>query len=137
MAADAHDHHHQPHAEPSDTFGQVLSAVCAVHCVTTPLVMTLAPAATSVFGGAHPVLLGLVIGVALWAFIPGYRCHHSKRVAGLAVTGIVLLSVAAFVLHDNLALETALSLMGASAMMGAHWMNRKLLREAHSHAHAH
>lgn len=136
MAADAHSHDH-PHADPPDTLGQVLSAVCAVHCVTTPLVMTLAPAAASVFGGAHPVLLVLVIGVALWAFIPGYRCHHSRRVLGLAVLGVALLGVAAFAFGDNLALETALSLMGASSMMAAHWMNRKLLREAHSHAHAH
>ncbi|MFO0599630.1 MAG: MerC domain-containing protein [Myxococcaceae bacterium] len=113
--------------------GQVLSAVCAVHCVTTPLVLTLAPAGASVFGGAHPVLLVLVIGVALWAFIPGYRCHHSRRVLVLALTGVALLAIAAFLFHDSLPIETALSLMGASAMMGAHWLNRKLLREAHSH----
>jgi uncharacterized membrane protein (Fun14 family) len=130
--ASAHTH---PHGDPPDTLGQVLSAVCAVHCVTTPLVLTLAPAAASVFGGAHPVLLALVIAVALWAFIPGYRCHRSKRVALLAVVGVTLLAVAAFAFAGTLALETALSLMGASAMMGAHWMNRKLLREAHSHAH--
>lgn len=132
-----HTHSH-PHVEPPDTLGQVLSAVCAVHCVTTPLVMTLAPAATSVFGGAHPVLLVLVIGVALWAFIPGYRCHHNLRVVGLAVLGISLLAVAALAFDGNLVLETALSLLGAAVMMGAHWFNRKLLREAHSHAsHAH
>jgi hypothetical protein len=133
------EHMHSPrHVDPPDTLGQVLSALCAVHCVTTPLVMTLAPAATSVLGGAHPVLLVLVIGVAFWSFIPGYRCHHSKRVVGLAVLGVSLLSIAAVFLDDNLALETALSLMGASVMMGAHWLNRKLLREAHSHdAHAH
>lgn len=139
MAAE-HSHSHSeahPHSEPSDLFGQVLSAVCAVHCVTTPLVVTLAPAATSVFGGAHPVLLVLVIGVALWAFVPGYRCHRSRRVALLALVGVGLLSIAAFAFHGNLAIETALSLMGASSMMGAHWLNRKLLREAHSHAHAH
>lgn len=107
--------------------------MCAVHCVSTPLIVGLAPAFASVFGGAHPVLLVLVIGVALWSFIPGYRCHHSRLVAGLALAGISLLSIAAFVLHGDLVLETAVSLVGASTMMIAHWQNRKLLREAHAH----
>jgi len=125
--------HSHPHAEPPDTLGQVLSALCAVHCVSTPLIITMAPALASVFGGAHPVLLVLVIGVALWSFVPGYRCHHSRLVLGLAVGGITLLSVAAFVVEGDLVLETAVSLVGASLMMAAHWQNRKLLREAHAH----
>ncbi|MGV3622003.1 MAG: MerC domain-containing protein [Archangium sp.] len=137
MSAHTHDHHHEPHSEPSDTLGQVLSAVCAVHCVTTPLFVILAPAAASVLGGAHPILLALVIGVALWAFIPGYRCHHDKRVLGLALSGITLLAIAAFVFHGSLVVETLISLVGAGTMMAAHWLNRKLLREAHTHSHAH
>lgn len=125
--------HSHPHADPPDTVGQILSAVCAVHCVTTPLLITMVPAFASVLGGAHPVLLALVIGVAVWSFVPGYRCHHSALVAGLAFTGISLLAIAAFVLHGNLLHETAVSLVGASVMMVAHWQNRKLLREAHAH----
>jgi hypothetical protein len=125
--------HSHPHADPPDTVGQILSAVCAVHCVTTPLFLMLAPAAASVLGGAHPVLLAMVIGVALWSFVPGYRCHHSALVLGLALMGITLLGVAAFVLHGSLLAETSVSLLGASVMMTAHWQNRKLLREAHAH----
>lgn len=127
---DAHSH---PHAGPPDTVGQILSAVCAVHCVTMPLFLTIAPAAASVLGGAHPLLLALVIGVAVWSFVPGYRCHRSRLVAGLAFTGISLLAVAAFIFHGHLLLETSVSLVGASVMMTAHWQNRKLLREAHAH----
>lgn len=129
--------HSHPHADPPDTVGQILSAVCAVHCVTTPIFVAMAPAAASVLGGAHPVLLVLVIGVALWSFIPGFRCHHSKLVAALALSGVTLLAVAAFAVPNNFALETGLSLVGATVMMVAHWMNRKLLREAHAHPHAH
>ena len=125
--------HSHPHADPPDTVGQILSAVCAVHCVTMPLFLTVAPAAASVLGGAHPVLLLLVMGVAVWSFVPGYRCHQSRLVAGLAFIGIGLLAIAAFVLHGSLVLETAVSLVGAGVMMTAHWQNRKLLREAHAH----
>ena len=113
--------------------GQILSAVCAVHCVATPLVITAAPALGSVFGGAHPVLLAFVIVVAIWSFVPGYRCHHSRLVVGLAAGGVSLLAIAAFLLQGNLLGETLISLCGASLMMTAHWQNRKLLREAHAH----
>lgn len=127
---DAHTH---PHADPPDTVGQILSAVCAVHCVTTPLLITLAPAATSVLGGAHPVLLVLVIVVALWSFVPGYRCHHNKQVVALALAGVSALAVAALVFEGQFAVETGLSLVGSAFMMTAHWRNRVLLRAAHAH----
>jgi len=130
---EAHTH---PHDDPPDTVGQILSAVCAVHCVTTPLFVALAPGLASVLGGAHPILLVLVIGVAVWSFVPGYRCHHSKQVLGLAFTGVSLLAIAAFA-FDTLLLETTFSILGAGVMMGAHWLNRKLLRDAHAHPHDH
>lgn len=130
--AHAHDEgHHQHQSDPPDTLGQVLSAVCAVHCVTTPFLLGLLPAAGSVLGGAHPVLLVLVVGVAAWAFVPGYRCHKAKHVVGLALGGIAFLSVAALVFDDDLVLDTALSLVGATLMMAAHWRNRVMLRRAH------
>ncbi|MEW6433013.1 MAG: MerC domain-containing protein [Myxococcota bacterium] len=122
-------HHHA--SDSPDTLGQVLSAVCAVHCVTTPFLLGLLPAAGSVLGGAHPVLLVLVVGVALWAFIPAYRCHRAKHVIVLAVAGIASLAVAALVFDDDLVLDTGLSLVGATLMMAAHWRNRVMLRRAH------
>lgn len=128
----SHAHSH-PQGDPSDTVGQVLSAVCAVHCVSTPLFMAVAPAFASIIGGAHPVLLMLVVGVGLWAFVPGYRCHHSNKVLGIAAAGVVALAIAAFAFEGQLLVETLVSLVGASLMMYAHWLNRKLLREAHAH----
>jgi hypothetical protein len=128
----SHAHSHSE-TDTSDTIGQVLSAVCAVHCVSTPLVVSMAPAAASVFGGAHPVLLVLVIVVGLWAFVPGYRCHRSSKVIGLAVGGVVALGVAALAFEGSLLAETGVSLLGATLMMSAHWLNRKLLREVHAH----
>lgn len=128
----SHAHGHSE-GDTSDTIGQVLSAVCAVHCVSTPLVLSMAPAAASVFGGAHPVLLVLVVVVGLWAFVPGYRCHRSARVIGLAVGGVIALGVAALAFEGNLLAETGVSLLGATLMMSAHWLNRRLLREVHAH----
>jgi hypothetical protein len=129
MAADATPQpHHQHHArDPSDAVGQALSAVCAVHCVATPLIVALAPAAGAVLGGAHPVLFVGVVLVGGWAFVPGYRCHRRLQVPALALTGMALLGLAAFVFHTT-AWDTALSLVGAGFMMAAHWRNRVLLK---------
>lgn len=134
--APAHDEHAH-HTDPRDTVGQVLSAVCAVHCAATPLVVMLAPAMGSMLGGVHPILFIFVFGVALWAFIPGYRCHHQVSVLIMALTGIALLGSAAFFFHDSFALDTGFSLAGALVMMAAHWRNRVLLRTAHVHDHDH
>jgi MerC mercury resistance protein len=116
------------HEEKPDVIGQVLSVACAVHCVSTPIIVTLAPAASSFLGGFHPVLLLGVIAVAAWAFVPGYRCHHSRLVLSLAGGGIACLTLAAFVFADNHAFDAGLSLIGATMMMFAHWHNRKLLK---------
>ncbi len=129
-------HPHAHEHDPSDTVGQVLSALCAVHCVTTPLILLLAPAAGSVLGGAHPLLFVGVVGVAAWALIPGYRCHHQRDVLLLAGVGIALLGLAAFVFHGHWVLDTGVSLIGAGFMMAAHWRNRLHLRAPHAH-HAH
>jgi hypothetical protein len=129
MAAHSHPH---THADPPDTVGQILSAVCAVHCVATPFLLTLIPAAGSVLGGAHPVLFALVVAVAGYSFIPGYRCHRSKSVIALALLGLMLLGLSAFASWESPVLETAVSLAGAAVMMLAHWQNRKRVR-AHVH----
>lgn len=126
-----HTHQHSHTADPPDAMGQVLSAVCAVHCVSTPLIVALAPAAGSVLGGVHPILLVLVIGVAAWAFVPAYRCHRKRQVLVLGGVGIALLAIASIAFHDDLKVDTALSLVGAAFMMLAHWRNRVLLRAAH------
>ena len=110
-----------------------MSVVCAVHCVSTPLFIALAPAAASVLGGAHPVLLVLVTLVAGWSFVPGFRCHRSLQVVALAVAGITALAIAALVFGDNWVLDTVFSLVGSLFMMAAHWRNRVLLRQAHAH----
>jgi MerC mercury resistance protein len=114
------------HPERPDFIGTVLSAVCAVHCLLTPLI----PAASSALGGFHPVLLVGVVGVALWAFVPGFKCHRSLLVLGLALAGIGFLSVAALLFHGAPTVDAGLSMTGAALMMLAHWHNRKLLKHA-------
>ena len=122
-------HLHSGHQHPSttgDRWGQALSLICLVHCVATPVVLMLAPAMAGFLGGWHPVLLGGVVLTAAWAFVPGYRFHHSKRVLGLALAGVSLLSIGVLAFHAWFAAETAMTISGAGLMLAAHWKNRQL-----------
>lgn len=124
---EAHSHPHAPHPSPAgDVWGQALSLLCLVHCLATPLVVMLVPTMSGFLGGWHaPLLLG-VVATAAWAFVPGYRYHHSKLVLGLAGGGVLLLAVAVSVFHENFVAETAVTMTGAALMLGAHWKNRQL-----------
>lgn len=121
----AHVHQHQP--DPQDTLGQLLSAACVVHCAAMPLIVALAPAAAAVLGGFHPVLLALVLAVAAWAFVPGFRRHRRVEVLVLGGVGIALLAVGTLVFEGSW-LDVAFSVAGAAVMMAAHWRNRALQR---------
>ncbi len=124
-------HVHSGHQHPStsgDVWGQALSLLCLVHCLATPIVLMLAPALAGFLGGWHPVLLAGVVLTAAWAFVPGYRYHHSKTVLLLAVGGVCLLSVGVLAFHAWFAVETAMTVSGATMMLVAHWKNRQLAR---------
>ncbi len=128
MASDVHQH--QP--DPPDLLGQLLSAACVVHCAAMPLVMALAPAAAAALGGFHPLLLVLVLAVAAWAFVPGFRRHRRVEVLSLGGAGVALLAVGTFVFEGTW-LDVAFSVAGASVMMVAHWRNRRLQRACCAH----
>jgi hypothetical protein len=110
-----------------DLVGTALSVACVVHCASSPLIVWLLPAAGSLLGGVHPVLLGLVCAVATWSFVPGVRRHGHFEVAAAGAAGVALLALAAMVVEGGVA-ETSLSVAGAALMMWAHWRNRSLLR---------
>jgi len=103
------------------------------HCAATPLVLASTPALASVMGGFHPVFLVLVIGVALWAFVPGYRKHRRLQVPLLALAGVSLLALGTLVFHDELAWDLGLSVPGSLFMLTAHWRNRVLSRPCCAH----
>ena len=117
-----------------DGLGQLLSTLCVVHCVLLPLALGFLPAATAELLEGEALHQGLVFFVVLcagMAFIPGWRRHRRVEVPGLAVTGLVLLGVAAFLLPEGVSesLETGLTLGGGVLLAVAHARNRTLCRE--------
>src|SRR5262245_34100018 len=100
-------------AAASDFIGQILSVLCVVHCLLTPFILALVPAAAGALVSAHPVLLVLVLTIAAWAFIPGYRHHHQRAPVALGFLGLTLLALGTFLFHAT-ALDTAFSVAGAA-----------------------
>ena len=120
-----------------DLIAAVLSGLCVVHCLTTPLLLAL---------GSSGVMLGLAssewfhylmllpISVLLVWSLPGGWCAHRRKapfVMGLA--GFLLLVAALFAPH---AAETALSVSGGLLLVSAHLYNRKLLHNLQGLQHA-
>ena len=120
--AQAHAHAHP--SPTSDWLGQIISVLCMVHCMATPLLLAAAPAAMGLVGGWHPVLLVFVVLTSVWAFVPGYRYHRKIEVPLLALGGLSFLTLGALVFEGQLIIETALSICGAGLMLIAHWRNR-------------
>lgn len=116
------------HDVVGDRIGQILSLLCVAHCVLTPFVLGLMPAASALFGSAHPILFVAVAGTALWAFVPSYRHHKNIWVPALGAAGIACLGVAALFFADHRALDVSFSIVGAGLMLGAHWKNQQLQR---------
>jgi len=114
--------------------GQLLSALCVVHCVVLPAVLGLLPAAAARWLGGeetHQGLLALALMGALAAFIPGWRVHRRVGVPVLAVSGLMMLAAGAFLVPEGVGegWEVGLTLGGGLLMAVAHGRNRALCRE--------
>jgi hypothetical protein len=83
----------------ADRLGIFVSAACFVHCILTPVVLSLS-AVTAHFLPAdekiHRILAVCVAGVGGFAIITGYRRHRRSRVLLLMATGLLLIFGGAF-----------------------------------------
>lgn len=117
-----------------DGVGQLLSALCIVHCILLPVVLGLLPVAVAgvlAHESVHRWLLALVATSALASFVPGWRRHRRTSAAGLAVLGGALLVGGAFLVPEDATgpWETGLTLAGGLVMAAAHGRNRSLCRD--------
>ena len=116
-----------------DKFAISTSALCAIHCLSLPIILSLFPALGSTLLGEesfHKWLLFLVIPLSLVALTMGCKQHKSWFVAILGLIGIsILIFTAAYghnlFGHDG---ERIATLMGVSALALGHLRNYKLCR---------
>lgn len=122
-----------------DALGMIVSIACVAHCVAVPLALGLLPALGLSFlanDRLHEVLAVVVVLVALLAFVPGYRVHHSRRVPIVGAIGVTMLSGAAFAPGLSLVLESVVTAVGGTVLVTAHVLNHRAIARAHVHSPA-
>lgn len=118
-----------------DRAGVVLSGLCAVHCLLTPLALAalpLWPVASGAHAWLHPVFAVLLVPVTLFA-LRGRR--RGSRTTVLLLSFGLLVVLLATLAHDALGRtsETAAILLGSGLLIAGHIRNARH-REVH-HAH--
>jgi uncharacterized membrane protein (UPF0136 family) len=119
-----------------------LSAICIVHCLAVPLVVAVLPLAAIGLGGEshfHAVMLWLVVPISVIGLVMGYREHHRAAIVVAGIVGVVVVSVAATLGHNQwpISTEVLISLIGSMMLVGAHWANFVIVRKVHVHVHHH
>lgn len=117
-----------------DKFAVSTSALCAIHCLFLPIILSVFPAVGSTIFGQesfHLWLLILVIPPSLVALFIGCRQHKNWLVAILGVSGISILIFTAIYGHDVLGHdgERTATLIGVSVIAIRHLQNFRLCRQ--------
>ncbi|NNC99533.1 MAG: MerC domain-containing protein [Gammaproteobacteria bacterium] len=89
-----------------DKFAVFLSSVCILHCLLTPIAITLLPiiALNVVVEDIlfHRAMLWLVLPTSSVALFLGCRKHRSLLIVGVGILGMSMLVLIAFFAHDLL-----------------------------------
>ncbi|MEO1524067.1 MAG: MerC domain-containing protein [Planctomycetota bacterium] len=82
-----------------DWIGMVASIGCAIHCAAMPFVIASLPALGLSFladESFHQWMAVACFGIALAAFVPGWKKHRRLAPAAIATVGLVMICSAAF-----------------------------------------
>ncbi|MFC7338344.1 MerC domain-containing protein [Haloferula chungangensis] len=81
----------------NDRIGVIASALCAVHCALTPVLLLALPSFGQIW--AHPLshwaAALLVVPLAAWSMLKGYPRHRRKWVVAAGMSGIALVLLGA------------------------------------------
>lgn len=111
-----------------DFFGFFASALCAVHCLALPFVLTLGMLSGLewlVHGVVEMVFIGLSLVIATWSLSRSIPRHQSRKPLRIALLGFALLLISRFIPGEALHLVTGIA---GFIIAYSHWVNWKLLR---------
>jgi MerC mercury resistance protein len=117
----------------ADGLGIIASALCMVHCVLTPVVLSLIAVWAHYLPSEerfHRILAALIATFGAVAIIGGYRRHRRCRVLLLMSVGLVLIFAGAYWgsrLPSHLA-EVAVTMVGSCFMIAGHFLNHTFCR---------
>lgn len=112
-----------------DKFAVFLSGVCVLHCLITPVLITLLPILTlNAFVEDllfHKLMLWLVLPTSCIALFIGCRKHRDWMIAGTGIVGMAILVIVAFFGHDFLSdsMEKVATSLGGIVLAISHVLN--------------
>jgi hypothetical protein len=118
----------------ADRLGMVASALCFVHCVVTPIVVSLSAVWAHYLPAEekfHRTLAVVVATLGAIAIVGGYRRHRRFRVLVLMSGGLLPIFAGAYWgsrLPSHLA-EVAITMMGSCLMIAGHLLNHTFCKD--------
>lgn len=112
-----------------DQVGAGLSLVCAVHCMATPLLLSLLPFVGLGFLANEVVenlLLGTSLVLAVGSLCWGFHIHHQRRTLLLLGAALLFIVGGRFSLEETV--EVVCVVLGAGLLASGHLLNRHLCK---------
>ena len=111
-----------------------MSARCFVHCVLTPVVLSMFAVSAHYMPSEEKIHRALAVAVAAigaFAILSGYRKHRRARVLWLMGAGLALIFAGAYWgdLLPSHGAEVMTTLAGSSLMIAAHLFNHTFCRK--------
>jgi len=120
-----------------DKAGAAASLICAVHCVTLPLLFAVIPAVGLTWLDNvwfDRAFLAAAVLFAVLAHPRGYARHRRCIPAALALVGIIMV-ILAISLWETVAAHHYLVALGGVTVASSHWLNRHFLHHACCEGH--
>lgn len=117
----------------ADRLGIIASALCFIHCVLTPVAVSLLAVGVHYLPSEekiHRVLAVVVAALGCLAIFAGFRRHRRFRVVLLMSGGLLLIFAGAYFgerLPSHLA-EVAVTMTGSCLMIAGHFLNHSFCR---------
>jgi hypothetical protein len=127
-------------AIPADQLGVWTSALCVIHCMVTPVLLSLSAVSAHFLPSeerTHRSLAVMIATLGALALVKGYRSHRHLRVLYLMMAGLACIFGGAY-WGDHLPshrAEVLVTLLGSCFMITAHRMNHTFCRSCHSCVH--
>jgi MerC mercury resistance protein len=110
-----------------DLVGTCVSLMCALHCLTVPLLVTVLPLAGAgvLLGGSLEVLfIAASVVLATGSLCWGFRQHRRWQMFIVLGTALTMIAVGRFLARESF--ELVFVVMGAAVLAGGHLLNRYL-----------
>lgn len=108
-----------------DQAGIGASLLCVLHCLLTPVLITVIPVLAATEHQTHSAFAILIFLFGMLAFIPGYRRHRKRSipVIGAVSVGMIILAALFPEVENAELIENALVVVGGAALISAHFRN--------------